>query len=165
MYLHPESAPLRRPGGTALLSPFDPLVWHRGRTERLFGFFYRIEIYTPAEKRVYGYYSLPILLGDAVVGRVDLKNDRQSRILRVQSAWSEADAPADIAERTAVLLRDAAAWQHLDDILRNGSRFAARWGEWPMTGWLEAFAEAGAVSWDGSTWRRDGTGRGVPARA
>jgi len=56
-------------------------------------------------------------------------------------------------------------WQHLDDILRNGSRFAARWGEWPMTGWLEAFAEAGAVSWDGSTWRRDGTGRGVPAQA
>lgn len=80
-------------------------------------FHYRIEIYTPAHKRVYGYYSLPILLGDAVVGRIDLKNDRQARILRVQSAWSEADAPADIAERTALLLGDAAAWQNLDDIV------------------------------------------------
>jgi N-acetylglucosaminyl-diphospho-decaprenol L-rhamnosyltransferase len=50
-------------------------------------------------------------------------------------------------------------WRHLDDILRNGARFAARWGEWPMTGWLEAFAEAGAVMWDGSAWRRTGSGR------
>ena len=56
-------------------------------------------------------------------------------------------------------------WQHLDDILRNGSRFAARWGEWPMSGWLEAFAEAGAVTWDGSTWRRSGTVGGVPVQA
>ncbi|HYJ48613.1 MAG TPA: galactosyltransferase-related protein [Microbacterium sp.] len=45
-------------------------------------------------------------------------------------------------------------WQHLDDILRNGARFAARWGEWPMTGWLSAFAEDGAVRWDGSSWHR-----------
>lgn len=56
-------------------------------------------------------------------------------------------------------------WQHIDDILRNGSRFAARWGEWPMTGWLEAFAAAGAVTWDGSRWSRAGTVEGAPAAA
>ncbi|PPF84673.1 hypothetical protein C5E07_03890 [Pseudoclavibacter sp. RFBJ3] len=116
-WLHRDARRPRAMDAAALLSPFDPVVWFRPRAERMHDFRYRIEIYTPAEKRVYGYYSLPILLGDAVVGRVDLKNDRQSRILRVQSAWSEADAPADIAERTAVLLRDAAAWQHLDDVV------------------------------------------------
>jgi uncharacterized protein YcaQ len=116
-WLHRDARRPRAMDAAALLSPFDPVVWFRPRAERMHDFHYRIEIYTPAEKRIYGYYSLPILLGDAVVGRVDLKNDRQSRILRVQSAWSETDAPADIAERTAALLRDAAAWQHLDDIV------------------------------------------------
>ena len=56
-------------------------------------------------------------------------------------------------------------WPHIDDILRTGARFAARWGEWPMTGWLEAFAEGGAVTWDGSTWRRTETFRGTLAQA
>ena len=57
-------------------------------------------------------------------------------------------------------------WQHLDDILRNGARFAQRWGEWPMTGWLRAFAEEGAVKWDGSSWvRSDGVDRAVSARS
>lgn len=116
-WLHRDARRPRSMDAAALLSPFDPVVWFRPRAERMHDFHYRIEIYTPAHKRVYGYYSLPILLGDAVVGRIDLKNDRHSRILRVQSAWSEADAPADIAERTALLLRDAAAWQNLDDIV------------------------------------------------
>ncbi|WP_424465103.1 winged helix-turn-helix domain-containing protein [Pseudoclavibacter helvolus] len=116
-WLHRDARRPRTMDAAALLSPFDPVVWFRPRAERMHNFHYRIEIYTPAHKRVYGYYSLPILLGDAVVGRIDLKNDRQSRILRVQSAWSEADAPADIAERTALLLRDAATWQSLDDIV------------------------------------------------
>lgn len=116
-WLHRDARRPRSMDAAALLTPFDPVVWFRPRAERMHNFHYRIEVYTPAHKRVYGYYSLPILLGDAIVGRIDLKNDRQSRVLRVQSAWSETDAPADITERTATLLRDAAAWQNLDDVV------------------------------------------------
>jgi uncharacterized protein len=110
----------RRPRGVrarALLSPFDSLVWFRERTERLFGFRYRIEIYTPERDRQYGYYVLPFLLGDTLVGRVDLKSDRQAGVLRVQSAWIELGhdphyAAAELAEELAL----TAAWQGLDRI-------------------------------------------------
>jgi uncharacterized protein YcaQ len=115
-YLHRDARIPRRIEATALLSPFDPVVWARARAERLFGFHYRIEIYTPAPKRVFGYYSLPLLIDDRLVGRVDLKSDRQNGVLRVQSAWQETDAPVDAAARLAPLLRQTAAWQGLDAI-------------------------------------------------
>lgn len=107
----------RRIDATALLSPFDPVVWFRPRTERLFDFHYRIEIYTPAPKRQYGYYSLPVLIDDALVGRIDLKSDRQAGVLRVQSAWTEDGVnPGWMAERVAPVLAQAAAWQGLGGV-------------------------------------------------
>lgn len=106
----------RRIETAALLSPFDPVVWERDRALRMFGFHYRIEIYTPAPKRVYGYYTLPALVDEQLVGRVDLKSDRQNGILRVQSAWREEGAPAGAEERLVPVLRELAAWQGLGGI-------------------------------------------------
>lgn len=114
-WLHPDARIPRRIEHAALLSPFDPVVWHRDRALRMFGFHYRIEIYTPAPKRVFGYYSLPVLIDEALVGRVDLKSDRQAGVLRVQSAWREEGAQVDL-ERVTTLLREAAAWQGLERI-------------------------------------------------
>ena len=108
----------RRIESTALLSPFDPVVWNRERALRMFGFPYRIEIYTPAAHRQYGYYSLPVLVDDALLGRIDLKSDRQAGVLRVQSAWAEPGVSAGaLAERIAPVLRRASAWQGLGEVL------------------------------------------------
>jgi uncharacterized protein YcaQ len=115
-YLHRDARIPRRVEATALLSPFDPVVWERARTERMFDFFYRIEIYTPPPKRMYGYYTLPVLVDEAIVGRIDLKTDRQAGVLRVQSAWREKHAPAGIEERIIPLLRQTAAWQGMERI-------------------------------------------------
>ena len=119
-FLHPDAATPRRVTGRALLTPFDSLVWFRDRTERLFDFNYRIEIYTPKPKRIYGYYVLPFLLDGQLVGRVDLKADRAAGVLRAQATWVEDDLdnPIDrpaIAEQLAAELAEMAGWLGLDD--------------------------------------------------
>ncbi|HRQ00235.1 MAG TPA: crosslink repair DNA glycosylase YcaQ family protein, partial [Terrimesophilobacter sp.] len=127
-YLHRDTTVSRKLSATALLSPFDPIVWDRPRTERMFNFHYRIEIYTPEPKRQFGYYSLPILIDDAIAGRIDLKSDRRAGVLRVQSAWLEdGNDGGYVAERIRPVLESAAAWQGLETIEVVGKGTLSPW--------------------------------------
>jgi uncharacterized protein YcaQ len=126
-YLHREARLPRRIDAAALLSPFDPLVWYRPRVAKLFGFDYRIEIFVPREKRRWGYYVLPFLLGDRLVGRADLAADRGGRRLRVLSAYLEPGA--DVGATAAALaaeLRSLASWLRLDTVAVEGKTGFAR---------------------------------------
>ncbi len=123
-YIHRDLKWPKTSGATALLTPFDPLVWNRDRAERLFNFHYRIELYTPEPKRKFGYYVLPFLLGQSLVGRFCLKADRASSTLKVNASHHEADvAPKVIAEAAHAELHKLAAWLGLEhvDIAKRGN--------------------------------------------
>ncbi|MGC4990991.1 winged helix-turn-helix domain-containing protein [Nocardia salmonicida] len=117
-YLHPEAATPRRITGTALLCPFDPLIFFRPRTQRVFDFHYRIEIYTPEPKRVHGYYVFPLLVDGKLVGRVDLRAERATGRLLAPAAFAEPGyATAETAQALREALREMADWLELDEVV------------------------------------------------
>jgi len=115
-YLWPQARRPRAIKTTALLSPFDNLIWFRERTERMFGVRVRLEIYTPAHKRTHGYYVLPFLQNEAITARVDLKADRKAGVLRVLAAHAEPAADGDTPRALAEELSLMAGWLGLSRV-------------------------------------------------
>jgi uncharacterized protein YcaQ len=109
---------------TTLLSPFDPLVWDRARARVMFGFDYRIECYTPAPKRVYGYFTLPVLCRGALVARLDAKAHRQDGMFEVKSIYLEPGVRADdsMTSDIAGAIRECAAWQKTPQVIVRASQ-------------------------------------------
>ena len=171
-YRVPGARMPRRITGRALLCPFDPLIWERARTERIFGFRYRIEIYMPEPKREYGYYVFPFLLDGELVARVDLKADRAAGVLRVQGAFAEpaADRARVAAELAAELRRDG----RVARALRRARRGPGGHGRPPRGGHVLAgvpspapsatTAGRGARPWSAPGRVRRARSRGSPAR-
>jgi uncharacterized protein len=123
---HPEAADGPVPRRVTFLSPFDRLVKDRDRTEALWSFFYRLEMYVPKAKREYGYYVLPILKGDRLVGRADPLFDRKTGVLQVNAVFAEPEAPADAGEPIAAAFCDLAAWLGAKEV-RYGRRVPKIW--------------------------------------
>jgi uncharacterized protein len=115
--VHPQADDGPIPGGTTLVGPFDRLIHDRARAERLWDFFYRIEIYVPAAKREYGYYVLPILHGDRLIGRLDPVHDKKAGVLRVNAVYAEPGAPAGAWPEIRRALDDLARWIGADEIV------------------------------------------------
>lgn len=117
-YVHRDLVESPRPfrGRTTLLSPFDPLVYDRTRTLELWSFRYKLEIYVPAAKREFGYYVLPILHRDRLVGRIDPLFDRKAGVLRVREVYAEEDAPEDAGAPIAKAIRELGSWLGASDV-------------------------------------------------
>ena len=122
----PDVSDERVPDRVTFLSPFDRLIHDRDRAEALFGFHYRLEMYVPAAKREYGYYVLPILAGDRLVGRIEPRFDRREGVLRVLGVWSEEGAPREAGRGIAEAVRRLAAWLGADRV-EYGDRVPPAW--------------------------------------
>ena len=124
---HPEATDGRVPTRVTFLSPFDGLVKNRDRAEALWDFFYRLEMYVPKTKREYGYYVLPILRGDRLIGRIEPIYDRRSGTLKINAVFAEPGAPKGAGPGIAAAVRRLARWLGADEVSYSHRRVPAAW--------------------------------------